>query len=256
MSILSRELSRRSSALAIAVSALCPTAAAAWILLAPVEPLERQPEPDMFETEMEPYDWSAIAAGDWVEYDVATSSPLDASTRVRTRLACVAVEGRTAWVETRDHIVARLFPGAVVLCEVDRSSGRIARAWWGQEGSAGRPLEVRRIPSGSGPPGFDRRGRSECACLAVAGRPIRACRIVLQERSTTTPWSSRSAVWLSPDVPFPRRACVAAADEWVEWEGRPARGGVAREEYSGLAIRMTTAVAGWGHDAAARLRRK
>jgi hypothetical protein len=210
----------------------------------------------MFETEMEPYDWSAISAGDWVEFDVASSSPLDTSFHVRTRLACVAVDGRTAWVESRDHIVARLFPGHLVLCEIDRASGRIARAWWGAEGSVGKPLEVRRIPTGSGPPGFDRRGRVESATLCFAGRPIGASKVLLQERSTSSPWTSRSAVWLSPEIPFPRRACVAAGDEWVEWEGRAAKGGVAREEFAGLAVRMTTEVSGWGRDAKPRLSRK
>jgi hypothetical protein len=142
---------------AIAAALAFPLVAAAWILWRPLQeelPLERLPEPDVFESELEPYDWAGIGAGDWVEHDVASASPLDVSMRVRTRLACVGIDGGTAWVEERDHNVARFFPGASVLCEVERTSGRIARAWWGVPGRATKAVEVRRVGSGAGPPGF------------------------------------------------------------------------------------------------------
>ncbi|KAF0245879.1 MAG: hypothetical protein FD180_1238 [Planctomycetota bacterium] len=252
MSFAESPLSPAAAKFAIATALALPLAAAAWILFRPPPedvPLERLPEPDVFETELEPYDWGRIAAGDWVEHEVATASPLDVSTRVRTRLACVGIEGSTVWVEERDHNVARFFPGASVLCEVERASGRIVRAWWGGPGRTTKPVEVRRVITSAGPPGFERRARVDGATLAVAGLALPCSRALIMERAPGGLWSSRSAVWLAQQIPFPRRATVAAADERVAWEGGRARGGVAREEYSGLTVRMTTEVAAWGKDA-------
>jgi hypothetical protein len=245
-------LSPLAAGVAISAALVLPLAAAAWIVLrAPGEevPMERIPEPDVYESELEPYDWGRIGIGDWVEHDVATASPMDVSTRVRTRLACVGIEGGTAWVEERDHNVARFFPGASVLCEVERASGRISRAWWGGPGRMTKPVEVRRVPRSSGPPGFERRARVDDATLAFGGLALPCSRTLIMERALGGNWSARSAVWLAPGIPFPRRATVAAADELVTWEGGRARGGVAREEYSGLTVRMTTELAAWGRDA-------
>jgi hypothetical protein len=249
MAFLERRLSPHVATLAVAVVLAFPLGGAGWIALRPPAdegPLERRLEPDVFETELEPYDWGAIQAGDWVEYDVATASRLDTPTRVRTRLACVGIEDGTAWVESRDHIVSRLFPGTVVLCRVERASGRISAAWWGPSGGQARSIEVRRLPLGTVGPGIDRRGRVQEATLSVGGRAIPATRTLLDERGGDGAWWFRMSVWLSPEIPFPRRACVAAGDQYVSWEGSVPRGGVAREEYSGLTVRMTTEVVAWG----------
>ncbi|MCE9584957.1 MAG: hypothetical protein K8T20_20895 [Planctomycetes bacterium] len=237
---------------AIVAAVLALPLAAAWAFLRPppgntrVEP---ETEPDVFESELEAYNWGAISAGDWVEHEVATSSRLDESWRVRTRLACVGIEGGTAWVEARDHLVARFFPGSVLLLEVERASGRIDRAWWGPPGSRGEPVEVRRLPGVPGSSGIVRRGRGEAAMMSVAGFAFPCTRLTLQERSAGGEWSSHSSVWLAPGIPFPRRACMGAGNDQVAWEGSPGAGGVAWEEYSGLTVRMTSQVVAWGRDA-------
>ncbi|MEK7465978.1 MAG: hypothetical protein AAB074_01070 [Planctomycetota bacterium] len=257
MSFPNPPLSPASARLAIAAALALPIAAAAWILFrAPQDELQlgRIPEPDVFESELEPYDWGRIAPGDWVEHEVASASPLDVSMRVGTRLACVGFDGRRAWVEQRDHNVARFFPGASVLCEVERGTGRIARAWWGGPGRATKAVEVRRVTPSAGPPGFERRARADAATLALAGLAIPCSRTLIQERPSGGVWSSRSAVWLAPEIPFPRRVTIAATDSSVSWEGTQAHGGVAREEYSGLTVRMTTEVTAWGRDAKRTLR--
>jgi hypothetical protein len=243
---------------AVAVAALLALPiAAGWVFLpAPGGRVEGEPEPDVFESELEPYDWNAVSEGDWVEHEVSTASPLDESSRVRTRMACVKVAGGTAWVESRDHLVARFFPGCTVLCEVERSTGRIARAWWGAAGSVGEPVEVRRAQKTSGRGGVDRYGIGEAATLAVAGFTLPCTRMTLRERLPGGDWSSQSAVWLAPKIPFPRRACVAAGNDQVAWTGAPGRGGVAWEEFAGLSVRMTSEVVAWGQDAKPSLRAK
>ncbi len=245
-------LSPAAAILAIAGALALPVAIAAWIFLGPE--VEETPngfrvEPDVFEAELERYDWAEIRPGDWVEHDVATTSDVVENFRVRTRLSCVGLEGGTAWVEARDHLVARFFPGSSVLCEVERGSGRIARAWWGGPGRATKPVEVRRVTSGSGVPGFERRARTDGATLAVSGVDLPCMRAVLQDRPAGGAWSTRSTVWLSREVPFPRSANTSSAEDQMVWVGAPARGGVAREEFRGLTVRMTTVLAAWGRDA-------
>lgn len=238
--------------LAIAGSLALPAALAGWILLGPEvdeTPNGFRVEPDLFEAELERYDWGEIRAGDWVEHDVSTVSDVVPNFRVRTRLACVGMEGRTAWVEMRDHLVARFFPGASVLCEVEKSSGRIARAWWGGPGRATREVEVRRLKSAAGLPGFERRGRTDEATLSVSGVELPCVRSVLQDRSAGGAWSTRSTVWLSREVPFPRSASTASGEDAVAWAGAPVHGGVAREEFRGITVRMTTELAAWGRNA-------
>lgn len=246
-------LSRTTAALAVGAALALPALLAAWILLGPGEEEMtggRVLEPDVFDAELERYDWASIREGDWVEHEVATSSRLDVSLRVRTRLACVGVEGATAWVEGRDHLVARFFPGTTVLYEVRRDSGRITRAWWAREGRAVRPVLVRRVVTPPiAPSGYRRRARTE-GCLLEAGGVVLSCvKALVQESADGRDWSTRSTVWLSAEVPFARGVSMAAPGEEIAWEGEAARGGVVREEYSGMAVRMTTELAGWGRDA-------
>ncbi|MCC6742131.1 MAG: hypothetical protein IT452_24130 [Planctomycetia bacterium] len=246
-------LSRTTAALALGAALAFPALLAAWILLGPEEEElagGRVLEPDVFDAELERYDWAVIGEGDWVEHEVATASRLDVSLRVRTRLACVGVEGATAWVEGRDHLVARFFPGTTVLYEVRRDSGRITRAWWAREGRPVRPVLVRRVVTPPVPPsGYRRRARTEGSVLDAGGAVLECVKALVQESADGRDWSTRSTVWLSPEVPFPRGVSMAAPGEEFAWEGKAARGGVVREEYSGMAVRMTTELAAWGRDA-------
>lgn len=221
--------------------------------------LEIPARPSVSAYELIAYDVAALRAGDWVEYDNVCSSGLDVSSRIRTRLACVGVDGDAAWIESRDLLLARFYPGTVILMEASRSTGLVKRAWWGAPGGAGSEIAVEApasaVPRGEALALSRRRAAPSLESLETPQGAL-ACELVRysvkpREGEGTT---SDARTWFSASVPFPRRVSMTAADDEIDWDApRTIRGGVVREEYRGVVVRSEMVLTAWGRDARATL---
>jgi hypothetical protein len=217
-------------------------------------------KPSVSDLELVPWDLARVRPGDWVEHDVSSFSRFDTPMRVRTRMACVGVEHSTAWVELTDHLLARFYPGTLILFEADLSTGLVRRAWWGPEGGTGSLITVSDSPRLAGgpetPDGIP--VRSDACSLLHDGHPLDCDRVTM----LATPGLRESAsgrsmeTWFSQRIPFPRRASLMVENSKIAWQGTAWRGGgVAREDFIGSTISMTSRVVAWGSDAVPRLRR-
>lgn len=212
--------------------------------------IEAPAEPSVYQHEFQGYDLAALRPGDWIEHEVLTASPFDGGAFVRTRLACVEADERTVWIEGRDHLVARFFPGTIVLYALDRATGVVREAWWGPEGGVGRPVSIDRRVTGSQAAVVEWRGQAIPEDMAFGDRTLGCQRVLCRVRSAGGEFSASSVAWLCPDVPFRRRACLSIDDTKVRWDTPPpAPGGLVRETYSGLTVKMVVRVVAWGKGA-------
>ncbi|MBI2922624.1 MAG: hypothetical protein HYY18_16350 [Planctomycetes bacterium] len=251
---------RRPVPLLVALLVLIPAIASPMAMAVFLVATDEEPEefafptpavPSVDEGDLEAYDVASLVPGQWVEYEIVSASQMTDSSRVRTRLSCVGLEGDTVWIEQVDYLLARLYPGTVLLCSVDRTSGRILRAWWGRPGGAGVEVRVRPRPSG-GPVATTSRWGDATPETILHARGELSCELVrVLERPDYLPgMSSRTMTWMCAEVPFRRRSIQGAGDGDIRWEHpRTIQGGVAREYFSGLTVRMATKVVAWGADA-------
>ena len=243
-------------ALLVLIPAIASPMAMAVFLVATHEEHEEvvlsiPPVPSVGEGDLDAYDVATLVPGEWVEYETVSDSQLNESFRVRTRLSCVGVDGDTVWIEHVDYLLARFYPGTMLLCAVDRVTGLIRRAWWGLPGGTGVEVRVRRSPDDETTQTTGRWGDATPETLPHAGGELKCELVRVVERPDYVPgMSARTMTWLCAEVPFRRRSVQGAVDGDIRWDHpRTIQGGVAREYFSGLTIRMATKAVAWGRDA-------
>jgi hypothetical protein len=217
-------------------------ASSAFLLLAfPLPAEEPKPAPRVYELDMAGWDAAALAAGDWVEHEMAGPAwPQVGTKRPVRRLACVGVEGDVAWVEVTYRNAPAALDGMVLALAVRRTDRKVARAYWGKPGGEATEVKVQPgSPGASGPgvvkPTCTGSGKVAKEKTKAAGATLDCEKVELETHLTSSCCDERvrTTTWVCDKVPFrawieeaPQVGGVTAA---VTWEGKPAvKGGVAK----------------------------
>ena len=199
------------------------------------------------------YDIESLKAGDWVEYEEEIMEE-----KMKTRMACVAIEEDVAWIEYTDRNILFFWNDTVLLFAVGRKDRLISKALWGSTGQVGREIRVTPREKDSSTPAVALTGTAVASedTLKVNGKDLKCEKVALDYKSGESAFRNR--VWASPEVPF-RYSPPTARLEDLKWEGKATwPGGMVKREVenpsNGKVVEMI--LCGWGHDAAQTLKLK
>lgn len=229
---------KRASAI---VATLLALAAAAEDPKAPAPPQVR-------ENDLAAWDFASLAAGDWVEHELAGGSAAVGANgkRPARRLACVAVEDDVVWVEMTVKNAGPAWDGIVVVMGAKKADGRVTKAFWGKAGGEAKELTVGPpqngpavAPGGTGRPTVTAQGTTTKEKVKAGGATLDCEKIEIETQLTSAccDEKARTTTWVSEKVPFHARieekVKVNGLDAETTWNGKPTvKGGVAKRSVS------------------------
>lgn len=246
---------------------LAPAFALLAALAAAADP---PPAPPVRENDLAEWDVAALVAGEWAEHELAGPSapPAQGSRRPSRRLACVAVESETVWVEVTMKNAGKTWEGMVLLLGARKSDGKVAQAFWGKPGGEGTTVTVG--PPAQGPavaPGTPRPTVTASGTVTrektKAGTTTYDCEKIEVEThlsSSCCDERARITTWVSDKVAFAakveEKVKVNGLDAETTWNGKPTvKGGVVRRQVGSAGTLDVITLLRHGKDATATLKR-
>ena len=239
----------------------------AALLAAPRAARSEEPAPSLpavWESELADYDVGALAAGDWVEYELAGPAwPVPAAGKKPSRrLACVAADEAGVWVEVTQKNVSPATDGLVLALRVGRADRKTTRAIWAKAGQAGTEAKVNPGAPGEGPappggpPKATGTGTAAREKIKAGATPLECEKVELETLLVTNccEIKTRTTTWVSEKVPFvpwvedPPRVMGIPAQ--IEWKAKPTvKGGLVKRAVFRENRTTTVTLVKWGRDA-------
>ena len=191
------------------------------ILVLPALAWSQDPPRPVSEAEYDDYDVESMKAGEWTLHETVRESPGDdgkvEKSGYRVRRACVKADKERVWIESSGWPLEAKEADEVGLCEVDRKTRKVLKAWLSEKGAVAKVAEVKPA-EGKAPPEEEERGNGASSeqvvqeKLKIGTREL-SCNVVKLEEFhpdknfKTIP--TRTNVWFSIDVPFRLRVTDA-----------------------------------------------
>jgi hypothetical protein len=206
-------------------------------------------KPVIYDASYSYWDLAALKEGQWVSYETKGQG-------VKTKNACVKIEGNLVWVE-----MSTSANDWVTLVAVDKSDRKVKKAYYGQAGKEASEIKVEPMPTAGGGAATDYKVKGTVKyakdSLTVKGTTFNCERTDSDTTMTTggKDYASKSSTWVSDQVPFGTYWDEAQANKKdpnvdIKVEGKPSvKGGMVKSTSSSSGVSSETNLVDWGTDA-------
>lgn len=116
------------------------------LLIVPALACAQSPERTVEESAFDDYDLLLMKSGEWSLQETVTEKPGDEGKPVksgqRERKACVKADKEKVWIEISSWGLEAKKADSVTLCEVDRKSRKVVKAWVSEKGAVATEVKV------------------------------------------------------------------------------------------------------------------